>query len=396
MKPIVLVGCTTEFQERAVAEASESLQGRLRRWSDPLARDGTVSGLLTYDPAAVVLGNAIGEKEALDLATRLDGTGRGIGLVLVAEHRPQTIDAALAAGVRAIVPPDVDGAALSAALARAVEAGDRSTSAAAPAASPPGPTGRTTGRVITVISPKGGAGKTVLASNLAASLAKLAPRRVAIVDLDLQFGDIAFALSLEPRHDISDVARTSSVDTTTLKVFLTAHDAGLYALCAPDDPGAADDVDPAATSEILTRLAAEFDFVVIDTGAGLTEHTLAALDVSTDAVLIADADVPSIRHMGKVVAALDGLQMTGMERHFVLNRADARIGIRISDVLEGVGLRTDIEIPTSREVAISLSRGEPIVLSNAKSSMAKKVNELVERLIGDDSMSAGRSAERSA
>ena len=135
---------------------------------------------------------------------------------------------------------------------------------------------------------------------------------------------------------------------------------------------------------------------MLDTGAGLTEHTLAALDVSTDAVLIADADVPSIRHMAKVVTALDGLQMTDMDRHFILNRADARIGIRIGDVLDGVGLRTDIEIPTSREVAISLSRGEPIVLSNARSSMAKKVNELVGRLTVNQPASGGRSVERSA
>jgi len=186
------------------------------------------------------------------------------------------------------------------------------------------------------------------------------------------------------------------VDTIALKVFLTPHEAGLFALCAPEDPGEGDDIDPASTSEILTRLAAEFDFVVIDTGAGLTEHTLAALDVSTDAVLIADADVPSIRHMAKVVTALDGLQMTDMTRHFVLNRADARIGIRIGDVLDGVGLQIDVEIPTSREVAISLSRGEPIVLSNAKSSMAKKINELVGRLADSESASGGRSVERSA
>ncbi|MCJ7725731.1 MAG: AAA family ATPase, partial [Acidimicrobiia bacterium] len=238
-------------------------------------------------------------------------------------------------------------------------------------------------------------GKTVIASNLAACLAGRAPRRVAIVDLDLQFGDIAFALSRKPKHSIKDAAASSQVDTTALKVYLTPHRAGLYALCAPSDPSDGDDIDPAATSEILKRLAAEFDYVVIDTGAGLTEHTLAALDVSTDVVLVADSDVPSIRHMAKVVSALDGLQMTGMARHFVLNRADARIGIRIGDILEDVGLRADIEIPTSREVAISLSRGEPIVLTDAKSSMAKKINELVERMLAGE-RGSNRAAKRSA
>jgi pilus assembly protein CpaE len=394
MKPIVLVGCSEDFQRQVVAAAGESILERLRRWSDPVARSGTVAGLLSLDPSVVVLGDTFGEEEALRIAAELDQIRRGISVVLVAKQRPQTLNAALAAGVRAVVPPDSVGAALRLALIRAAEAGDRAVST--PAAPPGGqvPAPLRTGKVITVSSPKGGAGKTVLASNLAARLAQQHPRRVAVVDLDLQFGDIAFALSLSPRHSIKDAAASTGVNTTALKVFLTPHPAGLYALCAPSDPADGDDVDPVATGEVLTRLAEEFDYVVIDTGAGLTEHTLAALDVSTDVVLVADADVPSIRHMAKVVKALDGLQMDALTRHFILNRADARIGIRIGDVLDGVGLKTDLEIPTSREVGISLSKGEPIVLSNAKSAMAKRVAQLAERIGASDE--SGRKAERSA
>lgn len=395
MKPIVLVGCSEQFQRQVVAAVGDSIRDRLRRWSDPVARSGTVAGLLSLDPAVVVFGADFGEDEALRVAGQLDQTRRGLSVVLVAKQRPQVLDAALAVGVRAVVPPDAGGASLRLALIRAVEAGDRAASAPAAPASAPASSQSPAGRVITVSSPKGGAGKTVLASNLAACLAQRSPRRVAVVDLDLQFGDIAFALSLSPRHSIKDAAASSQVDTTALKVFLTSHPSGLYALCAPGDPGDGDEIDPSATSEIITRLAAEFDYVVIDTGAGLTEHTLAALDVSTDVVLVADADVPSIRHMAKVVSALDGLQMVGLERHIILNRADARIGIRIGDVLDGVGLETDLEIPTSREVAISLSRGEPIVLSNGKAAMSKKVAELADRVTAATDGSV-RGAERSA
>ena len=394
MRPIVLVGCASDFEERLVAAADDEIKRRLRRWSDPLTRSGTVSGLLTYDPAVVVLGSGIGEPEALRLAIELDQTGRGIALVVVAEQRATTIEAALAAGVRAVVSPDADAQTLRAALCKAVDAGDRRTEPAPVETAVP--SAQRSGRVITVASPKGGAGKTVLASNLAVGLAQVAPRRVVIVDLDLQFGDIAYAFSLSPRHNISDAVMSGRVDATALKVFLSHHEAGLYALCAPDDPAGGEDVFPESASQVLSHLAAEFDFVVVDTGAGLTEHTLAALDVSTDAVLIADADVPSIRHLAKVVASLDRLEMTNLERHFVLNRADARIGIRISDVLSSVGLRMDIEIPTSRDVAISLSRGVPIGLSNPKSSMAKKVEQLVQRLVGDVPAGNHPIAERSA
>ncbi|MCB2224112.1 MAG: AAA family ATPase [Actinobacteria bacterium] len=394
MRPIVLVGCPSEFAERLVAAAGDALRPRLRRWSEPLARSGTASGLLTFDPAVVVLGGDIGYDEALELAGRLDRARRDVEIVLVAEPRAATLDAAMAAGVRAVLPPDAEGAALRTVLARTAETADRAATSRPAARPQEQPAAAPAGRIVTVTSPKGGAGKTVVASNLAAGLAAVAPRRVAIVDLDLQFGDIAFALSLQPHHTIADLAGSAEVDATTLKVFLTSHEAGLYALCAPEDPAGADEVDPAVTPEILKQLASQFEYVVVDTGAGFTEHTLAALDVSTDAVLIADADVPSIRHLAKAAATLDRLGMGAMRRHFVLNRADARIGIRIADVLESVGLEMDLEIPTSRDVAISLSRGEPIVLSNAKAAMTRRITELVERLGG--ARAGGARAERSA
>jgi len=394
MRPIVLAGCASGFEERIVAAVDEGDRGRLRRWSDVLARSGTVAGLLTYDPAVVVLGSGLGEPDALRLAHQLDETGRGIAVVLIAEKKATTVEAALDAGVRAVVSPDADEPALRAALRKAIEAGDRHAQQAP--AEVTLPKSRETGKVITVASPKGGAGKTVLASNLAVGLAQVAPRRVVVVDLDLQFGDIAYAFSLNPRHDISDATASGPVDATALKVFLSHHEAELYALCAPEDPAGGEGVHPGAASQVLSQLAAEFDFVVVDTGAGLTEHTLAALDVSTDAVLIADADVPSIRHLAKVVASLERLEMAHLRRHFVLNRADARIGIRISDVLSGVGLRMDLEIPTSRDVAISLSRGVPIALSNPKSSMAKKVGQLIERLVEDIPAGSHPAVERSA
>jgi pilus assembly protein CpaE len=381
MKPIVLVGCTSGFEESLLGAVDESIRPRLRRWSDSMAGPGTVSGLLTTDPGVVILGSALDKSDALRMASEIDQAGRGIAVVVVAELRSATVDAALAAGVRAVVSPDADDATLRSGLQRAIDAADRQIPLATAADAGAGAAEvHRMGRVITVTAPKGGAGKTVLASNLAVGLAREAPRRVVVVDLDLQFGDIAYAFSLEPQHSVVDAAASGADDPTALKVFLSHHEAGLYALCAPDDPGGGDEVNAEAVPGILSRLAAEFDFVVVDTGAGLTEHTLAALDVSTDAILIADADVPSIRHLAKVVATLDRLQMVRMRRHFVLNRADARIGIRMSDVLQGVGLHMDVEIPTAREVPISLSQGIPIVLSNPKSSMAKKVGRLVDRV----------------
>jgi pilus assembly protein CpaE len=380
MKPIVLVACSPDLQQRIVAAAGDGAQ-RLRRWSDPAVRRGTVSGLLTCDPAVVVLGEDLGEEDALATAAEIDASGRGISVVLVAERKIGILEGALVAGVRAVVPPDASERELHTALESALAASDRREDAVAAGAAPEPSAPRSKGRIITITSPKGGAGKTVIASNLAVALAQQAPRRVVLVDLDLQFGDISYALSLSPRYNIRDAAVSGAMDATSLKVFLSAHSTPLYTLCAPEDPAGGDDVTPEASAEILRVLAGEFEYVVIDTGAGLNEHTLAALDLSTDAVLISDPDVPSIRHLSKVVATLDRLQMHDTRRHFVLNRADARIGIRISEVLSGFGLRTDLEIPVCRDVGISLSQGEPIVLSNNKSPMAKKIGNLAEQIL---------------
>ncbi len=394
MRPIVLFACPPALEHQVASVLDEPTRARLRRWLDPVDRHGTVSGLLTIDPAVVIIGSGLDEDSALSLAGRIDRSDRGIGVVVVAEMLPRTMARALAAGARAVVPPNPDRSTLREALRNALTASERKAETQPEPSSAPR---RQKGRVVTVAAPKGGAGKTVIASNLAVGLAQTAPRGVVLVDLDLQFGDIAYALTLQPRHTIYDAATSPKIDPTALKVFLTHHQSDLYALCAPDDPARGEMIEADRVGEILSTLASDFDYLVIDTGAGLTEHTLTALDASTDAVLIADADVPSIRHLAKVAATLDRIGLDGLRRHFILNRADARIGVRIADVLGSLGLEMDLEIPTSREVGISLSRGVPIMLSNPKSTMAKRVIRLVHRLTDpSQSRATGFLQERSA
>jgi pilus assembly protein CpaE len=238
--------------------------------------------------------------------------------------------------------------------------------------------------VTTVVSPKGGAGKTCLSTNLAVGLAASSPRGVVIVDLDLQFGDVAYALGLRPRHTIYDAVSHGStvLDITTLKVFLTHHQSDLYALCAPDDPARGELIDSDLVEQVVTLLAADFDHVVVDTPAGLTEQTLTTLDVSTDIVLLADMDVPSVRHLSKVVRALDRLGMRRQTRHIVLNRADARVGLSMPNVAASAGLEIELELPVTKQIPVTLNEGTPIVLSNPRCGFSRQIGELVERLAG--------------
>ena len=234
--------------------------------------------------------------------------------------------------------------------------------------------------VICVLAPKGGTGKTTVSTNLASGLALEAPGEVVIVDLDFQFGDVASALRMTPEHTFADITRSElSVDVTTIKIFLTASDTGLYALCAPEVPVDADAITPQHVQHVISLLASEFRYVVIDTGSGLDEGTLAVLKHCTDLVLVTSTDVPSVRATRKEVEMLDLLGLKDQTRHFVVNRADARVGLPVSEVEATVGMQADVTVPSSRAVPVSVNQGTPVLVSDRRSNVGEALAQLVGR-----------------
>ena len=237
------------------------------------------------------------------------------------------------------------------------------------------PTQTKLGKVIVVVSPKGGAGKTAMATNLAAALALRFPGRVAALDLDVQFGDMCTSMGLHPEHNLAEVATSAQVDATTIKLFLTPYDPGLYVLCGARNPADADLVTHEHVSRVIPLLAEDFDYVVVDTPAGLDDRTLAALECATDLLLVSSLDVTSIRSLRKAVDAMDALNVT-KQRHFVLNRADAKVGINPADAAEAVGWPIEAMIPSSREIPLSMNVGTPVVKLEPKSAVAKQLVQL--------------------
>jgi len=278
--------------------------------------------------------------------------------------------------VEVVLSPDAGLDELREEFDRALEAGERRRTNLAG-----GGSGERAHRVIVVSSPKGGAGKSVIATNLAVGLATAAPEQVVIVDLDLQFGDVAGALQLVPQHTIVDAALTPDLDLTSLKVFLTPHRSGLFSLCGPESPAAADDVSPELAGQIIELLSEEFRYVVVDTPSGIGEATLAAFEAATDFVLVGNMDVASVRALRKEVDVLDGTGFSTQRRHFVLNRADTRVGLSAPDVEATVGLHVDVAIPSSRAVPLSFNQGTPIIQSDPRSEVSKELTQLVHRFV---------------
>jgi pilus assembly protein CpaE len=192
---------------------------------------------------------------------------------------------------------------------------------------------------------------------------------------------------LLPLYTIADaVSVLDDLDATMLKLFLTRHESGLYVLCAPKDPASGEVIPTGATTKIIRLIASEFGHVVIDTPAGIKEHTLAALDLSTDVVLICDMDVPAVRDLRK---ALDVLGRRSLARHLVLNRANSRVGLSKAAVAASTGAAVDLEIPSSAQVPISLNEGRPLVMGNPRSRVARRLAEASEWFAGPPAAGRG-------
>ncbi|SNS09104.1 pilus assembly protein CpaE [Geodermatophilus saharensis] len=387
MSRVVLAGAHDDLRARVEVAVDGDVQvlppGRLP--ADPgrlfeLLADGELPDVLLVGPLAPL-------QEVLTLAARLDVQCPGTSVVLVAEPTPELWQAAMRAGIRDLLPPHAEPADVAAAVERAgAAAADRRR-----VLRPLEETARFTGRVITVASPKGGVGKTTVATNLAVGLAATAPQGTVLVDLDVQFGDVASALGLVPEYTLPDAVHgPASQDTMVLKTFLTQHPSGLLAVCGSDSPAAGDTVTAGDVARLLTALAREFRYVVVDTAPGLSEQTLAAIDGATDVVLLSSMDVPGVRGLRKEVQVLGELGMIPAGRHVVMNMADPKGGLSQRDVESAIGTGVDVVVPRSAAVPASTNQGVPILASGRKDPAARELRALVSRFSATPLVKPGR------
>jgi pilus assembly protein CpaE len=379
MSRFVAITGVRDFESRVRQAVSIALHGELETLSPEVLAGGpddVFRQLTGAPPEVLILGPGVSEDDALKLATVFDLQYPEISLLLVAEPSPELILQAMRSGIRDVVKPDVGVDELRVLLERAcLASASRRRGMALPAEA-----GHERGRVIAVMSPKGGVGKTTVATNLAIGLGKVAPMSVVIVDLDLQFGDVASGLLLEPEHSITDAVHgTAAQDSMVLKAFLTVHPAGIYALCGPQTPAESDYITGEHVSRLLNQLASEFKYVVVDTAPGLGEHVLATLEQATDGVWVCGMDVPSVRGLRKCFGVLKELQLLPQGRHTVLNFADRKSGLSVQDVEATIGVPVDAVIPRSRTLPFSTNRGVPVLQASTRDAAAKGLKKLVDR-----------------
>ncbi|MFJ4261142.1 CpaE family protein [Paenarthrobacter nicotinovorans] len=378
MSRFLVITSDVEF-ERRVRQAASGLHGDVQSiMADylPQGPDDVLRVLSGELLEVLVLGPGLNVDDAIRLASLFDLQYPEISVVLAAGNAAEVALPAMRAGIRDLLEPAADESSIRVLLERAslASAGRRRGLGAQVDGSRQG------GRIIAVMSPKGGVGKTTISTNLAVGLGRTSSMKVVIADLDLQFGDVASGLLLEPEKTIADAVTGAAVqDSMVLKSYLTVHPAGIYALCAPRNPSQIDQISAEQVGHLLEQLAEEFDYVIVDTAPGLGEHVLATLERASDVVWVCGMDIPSIRGLRNGLEVLDEIGLVPEHRHVVLNFADKRSGLTLADVEATVGCPVDITLPRSRSLPYSTNRGVPLLQDGAKDVTLRGLRQLVER-----------------
>jgi pilus assembly protein CpaE len=249
--------------------------------------------------------------------------------------------------------------------------------------------------LVCILGPKGGTGKTLTSTNLAVALAD-AGKSVALVDLDLQFGDVGLCLGLTPEQTVFDLVRTGgTLDEEKLDGFLMTHSSGVRVLMAPSRPDHAAVVSVDFLREIYATLRQMVDYVVVDTPPGFTPEVIATIDNATTICLVGMLDALSLKNTKLGLETLDLMGFPTDDVKLILNRARSRVGISDDDVIAIMGRRPDVFVPSDRDIPRALNEGKPIVSAKPTSEAAIAFKELAASLMqGDAEVSGGRGRRR--
>jgi pilus assembly protein CpaE len=378
-----------------IADPSEQVRERLaelvRPSGEPILTDSLeeVEARLDFlhgGVALLVLGPNLPVDAALSFAEKLDLERGGIGTLLVSrELEADLLREALRSGVADVMTLNATEEEWSEALQRAharVAAEHGHDAEEQPR-----------GRVVSVFSTKGGSGKSLVASNLAVILAERLKRSVALVDLDLQSGDLAIMFQLMPALSIYDAALDADrLDAEALSGYLTPHRSGVSLLAAPIEPSLAEQVEPPSITTILDLLGGMFPVTVVDGPPMFTDQMLAAIDRSDEIVLVGSMDVPSIKNLKLAIGTMVQLGHPREQLRIVLNRADSKVGLRASEVEKSLGVAIDVQIPSSRDVPLSINQGTPLAASRPRSPVVQALGQLASAVMPQASSGRGRIA----
>jgi pilus assembly protein CpaE len=364
------------------------------------ARLGAVGEVLeTEGPFDVlVAGPSLGTRSGLTRLRLIREELTQMSVVLAFSRRPDaSLRDIVSTGAIDLLQLPVEDKELAEAVERGIELANAATIpavAATVAVAPlavPAPGGP--GTVFTISSATGGCGKTFYATNLAYFLTKYTDKRVCIVDLDLQFGEVSTALRLRPKFTIFDaLQRDDDAESTDLadhiEEYTVAHETGVHVLAAPRDPSEADRITPPDITKVLEAVRQRFDYVIVDTPPALAETVLVAFDMSDMLWVMATLDLPSVRNMSVFLSTLDRLKVPTEHVRLILNKAETDVGIDIEQVTKLFPQGFESVLPYAKEVSRSINLGMPVIAASPTAEISALMANGMKLLLPEDEQEA--------
>ncbi|HKY61461.1 MAG TPA: AAA family ATPase, partial [Gemmatimonadota bacterium] len=251
------------------------------------------------------------------------------------------------------------------------------------------------GRLYVFFSPKGGGGATTIATNLAIQLHRLTGERTVLVDLNLELGEVAAFLGLEPRYDFVDLARNlHRIDTGLLASYVTRHESGVDVLAAPYRPQMADSLPDEQVVQVLRLLRQHYDYVIVDSPKALTSRTVRSLEAADGVFVVAQTNVPTVQNIQRAQALLERLAGNGKAVRLIVNRHEPDGVISLKDLENSVEMKVYWTIPNDyASVAYSMNSGKPLAMTVGSAS-ARELEGLAARIAGLPAEEGDRRATR--
>jgi pilus assembly protein CpaE len=240
------------------------------------------------------------------------------------------------------------------------------------------------GQQITVFGTKGGIGKTFVATNLAVSLAQRKGNSVALVDLDLDFGNAALTLNIIPSFTISDVVNEISIlDQDLMESYLIPHSSGVRLLASTAEPQTTEFITAEQISLILKILKNIFDYVVVDMPGRFYEPVDPALQEADLLLLVATPEVITLRNIRSCLNTLAHFKYPAAKIKLVLNKVDSRDDIKPRDVEATLNKKIYAALQADyRLVCTSMNQGIPMVTLYPRSKTSKGFSDLANLISG--------------
>ncbi|HEY6202612.1 MAG TPA: response regulator [Candidatus Limnocylindria bacterium] len=274
----------------------------------------------------------------------------------------------------------------------------------APVAAPGAPAaaavpGRETGKIITFFSPKGGVGRTTIATNLAVALHQLTGKPVVLVDGSLPFGDIAVILNMSPKaKTIADlIGSFETADSDVVESILVQHSTGIKVMLAPPTPESTELITGAHIKHVLELLRERYAYIVVDTWPSFQEQVITMLDVADVILTLMTLEITSLKNVRVFMEVVEKLGYDEAKVQLVANRNDSSGGIKASDVEASLGRKIPHTIVSDgRTLVLAVNRGVPFVISHRDSQVAKDIFALAQRVATAESAPAAAGKQASA